>query len=113
MRKITPELLLTWDLRIREVETNGYSVREYCLKNGLTERQYYYWYSKVKGNGNLPERQEAVPEDFSEIAFSPEGADSVGLSICFGNGIKIVPEKDFNESEFIRVAKILRGLCKC
>jgi len=99
MKKISIELLLKWDLRIKEVESNSYSVREYCLKKGFTERQYYYWYSKIRGSNN---QAEVAPKGLSELTFQAEEDALPGLSIYFGDNIKLVPEKGFCETEFMR-----------
>lgn len=107
MKKISTELLLKWDLRIKEVESNSYSVREYCLKNGFTERQYYYWYSRIRGSNN---QAESAPEGFSELTFQGEENALSGLSIYFGDKIKLVPGKGFSETEFMRVVRLLREL---
>ena len=37
-------VIIEWDLRIKEVKSNGYLVEEYCRKIGITVRQYYYWH---------------------------------------------------------------------
>lgn len=110
MKKISSEELLRWDLRIKEVESNGYSVREYCLKNGFTERQYYYWYKKVR-TGN--DQADSIPEGFSELTFQGEENTLPGLSIYFGDKIKLVPDSGFSQKEFIRVVKLLSALCQC
>ncbi len=107
------QLLLKWDLRIKEVKSNGYLVEEYCRKIGITARQYYYWHKKIK-DINTSSKSQAVSETgFSELAFKTENEESIGLSVTFDCGIKVIPEKGFDEVEFIRIAKILRSLQQC
>jgi hypothetical protein len=106
------ELSLKWKLRIREAKSSNYTIREYCQQNGLTENQYYYWQNKLrhKCNNHLVP---LIPARFSELTFLSEESRTPGLSIYFGDRIKVVPEKDFSEAEFIRIARLLKGVCQC
>ena len=100
-------------MRIKEVKSNNYLVEEYCRRIGITVRQYYYWHKKIKdiaGTGEVPVTNGT---SFAELTFKEEDARNTGLSITFGNSIKIVPEKGFNEVEFIRLAKILLLIEQC
>ena len=105
--------LLKWDLRIKEVKSNGYLVKEYCRENGITLRQYYYWHKKIKDINASSESQAVSGTGFSELEFKSETEENIGLSVTFDCGIKVVPEKGFDEAEFIRIAKILRSLQQC
>lgn len=42
MKKIKDEVLLKSDLRIKEVETNEYLIREYSRKHQIMQRQHDY-----------------------------------------------------------------------
>ena len=110
MKKSSSELSLKWETHIREAESGDFTIKEYCQKNGLMEGQYYYWQHKLRNNSQVPP---SLPVRFSELSFLPEENGTSGLSIYFGDRIKVVPETGFNETEFVRIARLLKGVCKC
>ena len=114
MIKSDSDLLLVWKRRVEDVKKLGYSAPKYCKKKGLTLRRYYYWRNKIK-TMILPDESLQPPQgDFLELAFSSERSEgSSGLIVSFGDGIKIIPKRGFNEAEFVRVAKLLRSLGQC
>jgi hypothetical protein len=100
----TAELLSLWSSRITEVESNGYAIRRYCLDRNLKEKRYYSWRKKIR---NL----ENSTHEFTKLTFSPSSCSvSSGFSVSFGNGLCIIPEIGFNETEFLRTVHILREL---
>ena len=48
--KSTNKNLLLWEQWIKERIQNKLSVDEWCLKNGITKHQYYYWNKKIREN---------------------------------------------------------------
>ena len=103
MRKTKAELLMQWTEHIKEVEANGYIIRHYCSERGLKEKRYYKWRKRLR------EAEEQL--GFTKLSFASE-EDKVlaGFKISFGNGISIIPEKDFNEYEFIRAVRVLQRI---
>jgi transposase-like protein len=107
MKKIDTDALLKWDLRVKEVESNGYSVSEYCRSNGISERQYYYWANRIKESFSNNNKSVSKSESFSEVVFREESNTSSALSIYFNDSLRLVPDKCFCETEFLRVVKLL------
>jgi hypothetical protein len=115
MEAISRYRLLKWVVRFREVEDNGYTVEEYCLKKGLSEKEYNYRHKQIYGSlaKSAKESVGAINYGFSEVTFSSEKSSSTGLSIHFSGGIKMVLERDFDDVEFTRAVKLLAELKSC
>lgn len=111
MKKINTKTRSKWDwsLIIQEVESSGYSVGEYCKRNGLYQEQYHYWANRIKGNLSENNELTSKAENITEIVFAEESNNESGLSIYFDDKIKLVPDKNFCEREFLRIIKLLRG----
>ena len=102
MRKTKAELLMQWTEHIKEVEANGYIIRHYCSEHGLKEKRYYKWRKRIR------EEKETI-SDFTKLTFPTEEEKVfAGFKIDIGNGISIIPEREFNEYEFLRAVKILQ-----
>lgn len=108
MSKTREDLLKLWQVRLKEIDQQSLTVREYCQRNSLTLHKYYYWRRKIR---SLTQCQvEAKGECLTEIIFASEENKSSGLRVSFGNGIEIIPEKDFSECEFKRIVSLVRSL---
>jgi hypothetical protein len=108
MSKKKGDLLGQWQVRLKEIEGTSLTVCEYCRKNSLPIHQYYYWRRKIKDSGVYAAREKE--EHLAELIFAPENKESSGLRVSFGNGIEIIPEKEFSEDAFLRVANLVRSL---
>jgi hypothetical protein len=97
-----------WKARIEEIETSGDSMKGYCRRKNLNCDEGYYWKKKIR---NI-DQSEFLPEKerLTEVVFAPEEKGTSGLKVSFGNGIEIIPEKGFNEYEFLRVVSLVRSL---
>jgi hypothetical protein len=48
-RKIKHQYFLSkWSPMIQECNNSGSTIREWCLKNNVDEKQYYYWQRRVR-----------------------------------------------------------------
>jgi hypothetical protein len=102
------DLQRLWKERLKESKSASFTVREYCRRNSLTIHQYYYWRKKINDSRVYAVREKE--EDLTEVIFAPEKKESTGLRVSFGNGIEIIPEKEFNEYEFIRLSGLIRSM---
>lgn len=50
MDKITYEMrLMQWTQIIRECHNSGMSVKDWCLETNVSEKKFYYWQRRVRG----------------------------------------------------------------
>lgn len=110
--KTTTENLLLWEQRIQERVQNRIPVDEWCLKNGMTKHQYYYW------NRRISERQktdEGVV--FADITSTLSKADPKRQNRVpmtdfqiFINNIRVTVPSDFNPESLAGLMKVLQAL---
>lgn len=108
MSRRREDLLGQWQTRLKEIECTSLTMSEYCRRNSLTIHQYYYWRRKINDSRAYAVREKE--EDLTEVIFAPDKKESTGLRVSFGNGIEIIPEKEFNEYEFIRLVGLIRSM---
>jgi transposase len=81
---------IVWREKIAEYEKSGLTVREYCLKNGLRECQFFYWRRALKGN------TEKKATGFVELVRAGVSSGKSGVSIRIGERVSMVLERGFD-----------------
>ena len=118
--------LIYWSGVIKEAKSSGMKITDWCEKNQITNRQYYYWHKKVMHDtytnfvegGLFPDdaldiSQQTLPSvpDFAELtvpnkASGPGFHGDAGIDIkCKDFTISVSP--DFSEGDLARVLKVI------
>ena len=100
-----PENLELWQERIRECRNSGMTVTDWCAKEGLSDKTYYYWLRKLK---RLQEA-EAQPQQctFYEIHQSSRGKVEISATLHYG-GIHVDVYTGADEETLLRLCRVLR-----
>ena len=46
-KRNSPEMIALWTQRITDCKSSGVSAQEWCEKNGINIKTYYYWHNKI------------------------------------------------------------------
>jgi transposase-like protein len=114
-RKIAEEYRLThWAGIMRERQTSGISIREYCKTAGFSEHTYYYWQKKLReaacreltvqtedgGNKSI------VPSGWSVCEAAADKSESGVMRVEIGS-FKISVDEYFDPQLLTKVCKAL------
>ena len=110
--KSTNEKLKIWEQRINERIRNRLTVDQWCVKNGFTKYQYYYWnrlvHKKQKFDGEVI---------FADVTTSILKTDTISqkpvLSSDFQlyiKDIQVTVPVEFNQESLAGLIKVLRAL---
>lgn len=81
-----------WKERFAERKASKISVKEWCLKNGFTRAQYYYWYKIVNESASAsPTTRKTV---FAEVKVPKKTANCYGIKISFNDLDISISSKD-------------------
>ena len=72
---------------IEKRQTSGMSVQAYCLAEGITPANYYYWLKRLRVKGN-PESPKMIPVCI-EKTFQCQGAVNDQLELTYPNGVRL------------------------
>ena len=81
----------SWRKLIREASRSGLSIREFCRRRRLKERQFYVWQRRLKEGRRMNHSQDgAGPATFALVSEKPgEMAAGIELVLKSGNRIRI------------------------
>ena len=120
--------LAYWAGIIKEARTSGMKISDWCDKNQISHRQYYYWHGKVihsayamaVENKLLPETtnvpEQALPSvpDFAELSvprIDPEpkhdACTAPAISISC-NDFLVTVGAEFSERELMKVLRVMK-----
>ena len=121
--------LAYWSGIIKEAKTSGMKISEWCDKNQISHRKYYYWHRKVMHSAYamavesklIPEPNVLSPEqslpavpDFAELPIPQEdsglrngtyAASAIRIS-C--NDFLVTVDPDFSERELMKVLRVMK-----
>ena len=89
--------LTKWERHFLEQKSSGLSQAEYCKRNSLSDKQFYYWRKKWEGRSSSTGK-------FAAVASSVNGAD---FKLELSNGSKLSIPSDFNEGNLKRLISAL------
>ena len=110
--KTTAENLLLWEQRIQERIQNAISVDEWCLKNGITKHQYYYWSRRVREKQKTDEGIVFADITSAISKDDPKGQNQVLMTDfqIFINNIRVTVPNEFNPGSLAGLIKVLQAL---
>ena len=74
-----------WQCLIKEYQTSGMTVVEWCAANGVSKHQYYYWLSKI--------RTECYEEAVTQLpAVKANNKTATPMQLQEGTFVEIMPE---------------------
>lgn len=120
--------LAYWTGIVKEARSSGMKISEWCDKNQISRRKYYYWHGKVMHdtytlaveNKLLPETKSNTPEqmlppapDFAEIPIPQmdpalHGACSDSSIRISCNDFLVMVDPDFSERELMKVLRVMK-----
>ena len=130
MNKGTKRMKLAyWTGIVKEANSSGMKISEWCDTNHISRRKYYYWHKKVMGetyalaveNGLLPdaenkpsEKKLPVVPEFAELVVpatdvTHKPSNDPGISIQW-NDFTITVNPDFSERELAKVLKVMHNV---
>ena len=106
MKILHPERYEKWSETMRDWESTGLSVAEYCRRNEINRSLFFAWKRRLKDRDS-----EEVDAGFVALEFQSEGV-GCGVSVGVGDGVRLHLEKGFDEGELVRAVRVLRsGSC--
>ena len=105
MKILHPDRYEKWSQIIKNWESTGLAVAEYCRQHDIPCWKFFDWRRRLR------DRDSETTNDagFVALEFNSEGASS-GVSIGVGEGVRLHLEKGFDESELLRVVRVLRSV---
>lgn len=118
-QEIREERLAYWTPHIKACKENGETASHYCRKHELSLCQFKYWEYHLNGN---PKKSRSKKEnsnnfDFIEIKTtlsegSPAKLACSSLTICSPNGLKILIEKPYSQTDLEKILLAMgQALC--
>ena len=121
--------LAYWTGIVKEANSSGMKISEWCDINHISHRKYYYWHKKVMDetyslaveSGLLPDAENKLSErklpmvpEFAELTapgtdVTHNHSNDPGISIQW-NGFTITVNPDFSERELAKVLKVMRNV---
>lgn len=107
-KKEKEEKRKSWEKHIREWERSGLTQIEYCRRNNISDKCFYYWKKKFHSeNKSVSFVQLPIPESFSELKnLNFNGS----INILFSNDIKIELSDNFNPATLKKAVETLRSI---
>lgn len=100
-----PANLELWQERISECRRSGMTVAEWCKKQGISDKTYYYWHRKLAKLQNLT--GDAVPSTFYEISGNIRNTAEITATLhCGGVDADIYSGAD--EETLLRLCKAIK-----
>ena len=130
MKEETKHMKLAyWTGMVKEANNSGMKIRDWCEMNNITNRQYYYWHSKVMKStyalavksGVLPDTGTSSPclelpevPDFKELIVPDADTrqcprKDTGIRIGW-EGFTIDMDPDFSEDELLKVLRVMHNV---
>ncbi len=77
-RRNDPEAISLWTRRIADCKNSGISAQEWCEKNGIHIKTYYYWHNKIH---KMVSKQQSA---FYEVPVTTEHQERTAATIRVG-----------------------------
>jgi hypothetical protein len=80
-----------WRAAIREAARSGGSIREFCRRQKLQERQFYWWQRRLSLTRQTPEGRNRRPPQPASFALVSEdaGANYAGIELLLASGRRL------------------------
>ena len=101
-----------WQMAIETWRVSGLSIRQFCIKEGLSEPSFYSWRKKLAGDDSEQEDQrKPEPSAFIEVAMPQNASAVIELLLTSGNTLRIPAGAD--SATLSTVLSVVRaaGLC--
>ena len=101
-----------WQMAIETWKSSGLSIRQFCVKEGLTEASFYIWRKKLAGDDSEQEDQ-CKPESsaFIEVAMPQNASVAIELLLTSGNTLRIPAGVDSATLSMVLSVARAAGLC--
>lgn len=83
-----------WKERFADRKSKGLTVKDWCLENGFTKAQYYYWYKIVNESASASASTTTRKTVFAEVKVPKKTATCDGLKISFNDLDISISSKD-------------------
>lgn len=104
-----PESLELWQERISKCRNSGMTVADWCAKEGLSDKTYYYWHRKLR---RLQEAETHSQQcSFYEIHQPNQSKAEISATLHYG-GILVDVYTGADEETLLRLCRVLRQCWK-
>jgi transposase-like protein len=102
-----------WRRLIAEAAQSGTSIREFCRRRGVTERQFYSWRTKLNGQVHGAARRQALAATgqtgtFALVSDAP-GALEAGIELLLADGRRLRISRGVDEATLRTVLAALQA----
>jgi len=124
MKEIAEEYRLShWAEIVRQRETSGLFIREFCEREGIHENRYYYWQKKLreaacedlaKTNGNSTS---LVPAVFAEVKLPAQPTSQPAMTILKNQicieaaGIRVTADGEYPIDKLSALLSVVNRSC--
>ncbi len=98
-RRISPDKERQWEKTIREATRSGLSIREFCRRCHLREKQFYWWRQRLGKNAAQKRHRRLMGKNQTSFALVSDqpGALEAGIELVLRDGRRLRISKGVDE----------------